>query len=179
MRTIILNGPDRVLLEKLATSSSSAKECCRAQALLWLSEGMSFAEVVDLLGIHRSTVYRWADRFAQRADLPLAERFMDEPRSGRPPIALGVIDPLIDEVIDDDPHDFGYSSTGWTAELLRQYLQDCHGIMVSRKSVSRAIDRLDIHWKRPRYTLAERRETWRQAKGGLKKGSLDAPARSC
>lgn len=179
MLPIILREADRAVLETLITGSPSTKECCRAQALLWFSQGYSIEEIADLLSVHRRTVYRWVHRFVERADGSLSERLADASRSGRPSMALGVIDPLIDKVIDEDPQNFGYHYTGWTADLLRQYLKDYHGILVSRKSVSRAIDRLDIHWKRPRHTLANRSKTWRQAKGGLKKGSPSVLGRCC
>jgi transposase len=45
-------------------------------------------------------------------------------------------------------------------------LRDHHAIEVSDRTVSRAIDRLGIRWKRPRHELALRPETWRQSKGG-------------
>jgi transposase len=73
---------------------------------------------------------------------------------------------LIAEVIDSDPRDLGYHATVWTAPLLREYLKQVHGIEVSRKSVSLALDRLRVRWKRPRHQLALRPRTWRQAKGG-------------
>jgi transposase len=92
----------------------------------------------------------------------------DAPRSGRPPTALGIIDPLIDAVIDDDPRDHGYRATVWTAHLLQRYLQETHRIETSRKSVGRAIARLGIRWKRPRHRLGLRPDTWRQSKGGSK-----------
>ena len=60
----------------------------------------------------------------------------------------------------------GYRSTVWTAALLRQYLRDVPRIEVSQRSVSRALERLGIVWKRPRDDLARRSSTWRQAKGG-------------
>src|SRR5687768_18358820 len=44
-------------------------------------------------------------------------------------------------VFDQDPRELGYHGTVWTAPLLRQYLRKDHGIVVSRKTVSRAIDR--------------------------------------
>jgi transposase len=81
---------------------------------------------------------------------------------------LGLIDPLIDAVIDNDPRAYGYHATVWTAELLQRYLQEGHGIATSRKSIARALGRLGIRWKRPRHRLAERLQTWRQAKGGSK-----------
>jgi transposase len=91
---------------------------------------------------------------------------MDAARSGRPRTAHGIIDPLIDAAIDTDPRELGYRSTVWTAALLQAYLSEEHQIEVCSKSVSFAIARLQIRWKRPRHRLALRPGTWRQAKGG-------------
>src|SRR5262249_29615771 len=82
------------------------------------------------------------------------------------PTALEIIDPLIDQVVEKDPREFGYRSTIWTASLLKQYLEEKHRIEVSASSVRLAIDRLRIAWKRPRHTLALRADHWRLAKGG-------------
>ena len=65
-----------------------------------------------------------------------------------------------------DPRESGYHATVWTAELLQHHLEQAHGIKASLKSISVAIARLDLRWKRPRHQLAARPETWRQAKGG-------------
>ena len=83
-----------------------------------------------------------------------------------PRTAGGAVDDRVAAVIDHDPRQLGYRSTGWTAPLLSQYLRDHHGIEVSERTVGRAIDRLDMRWKRPRHELALRPETWRQSKGG-------------
>jgi transposase len=80
------------------------------------------------------------------------------------------VDPLIAQVIGTDPADLGSHSAVWTAPLLKRYLQDHHAIEVSRKTVSRAIARLEIRWKRPRHQLALRPEHWRQSKGGSNAG---------
>jgi transposase len=138
----------------------------RAQGLLWLDGGQSVAAVADLLLVSRQTVYNWVESFQDRTGLDVADRLRDAPRSGRPATALGIIDPLIDAVIDGDPRDYGYRATVWTAPLLQRYLEEAHEIETSPKSVRRALARLDIRWKRPRHRLGLRPETWRQAKGG-------------
>jgi len=166
MLSIILGDRLRSELEALVTQTPLAKERCRAQALLWLAEGLSAEEVAELLHITRQTVYNWVGRFQSRAGLDLRARLLDAPRSGRPPTALGIIDPLIADVIDEDPRELGYRSTNWTATLLMEHLKRAHDIEVSRKSVGLAIARLRIRWKRPRHQLALRPETWRQSKGG-------------
>jgi transposase len=165
MLPIILSDRLRGELEALVAQTPLAKEWCRAQALLWLADGQSADEVAELLHVSRQSVYNWADRFRQREGLDLRARLQDAPRSGRPPTALGIIDPLIAGVIDVDPRELGYRSTNWTAALLVRYRKRTHGIEVSRRSVGLAIDRLGIRWKRPRHELALRPETWRQSKG--------------
>jgi transposase len=156
-----------------------AKEHCRIQALLWLAAGQPVQAIADVLGVSPRTVYSWAERFQERPDLDLRTRLADAPRPGRPPTALGIIDPLIAEVIDSDPRKLGYRSTGWTNRLLRRYLREVHHLSVSRRSVSRALARLGICWKRPWHQLALRPDTWRQSKGGSNAASRGACALSC
>jgi transposase len=165
MASVILSNRQRIELENLL-HSPPARECCRALALLWLAGGETADRVAELLHVSRQTVCNWAERFQRRQGLDLHSRLADAPRQGRPPSALGIIDPLIAEVIDTDPRKLGYHSTVWTAPLLGVYLEQVHGIAVSRKSVSSAIARLRIRWKRPRHQLSLRPETWRQSKGG-------------
>ena len=86
---------------------------------------------------------------------------------------------MIDAVIDEDPRDYGYRCTVWTAPLLGRYLKEVYGIETSCKSVSRALDRLGIRWKRPRHRLGLRPDTWRQAKGGSKTACKTACGPSC
>jgi transposase len=166
MASVMLSDRQRTELESLMLHTPSAKERCRAQAVLWLAEGEAVEQVAELLHVSRQTIYNWVERFHQRCGLDLQARLRDAPRSGRPPTAQGIIDPLIEAVIDHDPRRYGYRATAWTAPLLRRYLADACGLVTSQRSVSRALDRLGLRWKRPRHELANRSPTWRQAKGG-------------
>jgi transposase len=159
---------ERRRLLQLLDQTHDATHLRRAQGLLWLHDGRPVTAIADLLRVSRQTVYNWVASFRDRSDRDVADRLLDAPRSGRPATARGIIDPLIDAVIDDDPRGYGYRATVWTAPLLQRYLGEVHGIATSRKSVRRAIARLDIRWKRPRHRLGLRPDTWRQAKGGSK-----------
>ena len=165
-----LRPHERRALEGYLGCTRAADELCRAQALLWLHQGQTAAQVAELLRVSRQTIYNWTRRFLQRRGLDLPARLRDAPRSGRPPTASGVIDPLIAGVIGEDPRGHGYRYTVWTAPLLRRHLRDAHRIETSEKSVRRAIARLGLRWKRPRDRLALRPATWRQAKGGSNAG---------
>jgi transposase len=148
----------------------------RAQALLWLSEGDTPEEVADRLWVAPRMIYRWVERFERRDDWPLAERLADAPRSGRPDTVAQQLDPLIEQLMGDGPENHGYAATVWTAPLLRQYLKNVHHLDTSQRSVSRALERLEPSWKRPRHRLVRRSPTWRQAKGGSSAGLPSAHA---
>jgi transposase len=166
MTPLQLSARERAGLQDLLAHGPFAKASRRVQALLWLAAGQPPERIAEVLGVSRRTVYYWAQRFQERRDLDLQTRLADAPRPGRPRTALGIIDPLLAAVIDRDPRAFGYPSTGWTNRLLRRYLRESHQLTVSCKSVSRALARLRVRWKRPRHQLALRPQTWRQSKGG-------------
>ena len=166
MTLIELSRKERRLLEHLVRNASDANTLRRVQALVWLDDGQAVEDVADQLYVSRLTVYKWVRQFKQSDSPNVCERVSDGRHSGRPCTVKGVIDPIIDEIIDQSPRDLGYNSTVWTAPLLVQYLGEFHNLIVSTQSVRLAIERLHIRWKRPRHQLALRPETWRQAKGG-------------
>jgi transposase len=135
-----------------------------------LDEEESVAEIAERLQVSRQTIYNWAARVQARDGRELLARLLDAPRSGRPPTVQGIIEPVLDAMIAEDPRDFGYRATVWAAPLLKQYLEEVYQIGASRQSVSLALARLRVRWKRPRYTAARQSPTWRQAKGGLNAG---------
>ena len=166
MTYLVLKSKDRMTLQNIICHSHDAHQVVRAYALLWLDDGDSIQEIAHRLRLSRQSIYNWAHHYQQGEQLDLESLLSAAPHSGRPCTAKGIIDPIIDRVIDTDPHKLGYRSTVWTAPLLVTYLRDQHQIAVSADSVSLAIKRLGIRWKRPRPNLALRPATWRQAKGG-------------
>lgn len=177
MTLLKLNWRERRALEQLLKCPPDATTLRRAQALLWLDRGERVADITGRLGVSRQVIYQWTDLFHRGQPADLATRLAAGARSGRPLTVQGVIDVWIDEGIDHDPRTFGYNSTVWTAPLLVEYLADQHGLSASVSSVRLALARLEISWKRPRHQLALRPPTWRQAKGGLKRGSQRVSAR--
>ena len=167
----ILTERERTMVAAVAMHPGDRTVLRRAQALLWRDEGESIAEVGERLGVSRRTICDWQAHFRERQALALTARLGEGHRSGRPRTAAGIIDPLLESVLDQAPRELGYRSTVWTAPLLRQYVEAAHDLRVSRQSVSLALGRLRIRWKRPRHHLVLRAPTWRQAKGGLTTGS--------
>ncbi len=163
---IELTAKQRIEIEQLLTRHLDSRLYQRALALLLLDDGQSAEEIAIALRVSRQSIYNWAWRFQQRGSLSVVERLADGARGGRPLTVKGIVDPLIDAVIDSDPRDYGYNSTVWTAGLLRRYLSEQHQQEASLRSIGYSLVRLSINWKRPRHTLARRDPHWRQAKGG-------------
>ena len=161
-----LSSQERRRLNALAVHTTDAHVLRRVQSLLWLASGHDIEDIADRLRVCRRTIYYWVEQYEARDSCDTVSRLSVLPRSGRPRTANGIIDPLIDKIIDTDPRELDYRSTVWTAALLRRYLSESHRLVVSQRSVSYALARLSIRWKRPRHHLMLRQPFWRQAKGG-------------
>ena len=85
MTILELSSRERVLLELIMAQTGDARELRRAQALMWLDEGDSVAEVAAHLGVTRRTIYYWVEQFEASNERDLHERLAAAPRSGRPP----------------------------------------------------------------------------------------------
>src|SRR5512135_1173272 len=57
MASVILSNRQRIDLENFMLHAPSARECCRAQAVLWLAEGEPADQVAECLHVSRQTVY--------------------------------------------------------------------------------------------------------------------------
>ena len=60
MASVILSNRQRIDLENFMLHAPSARECCRAQAVLWLAEGETADQVAERLHVSRQTVYNRA-----------------------------------------------------------------------------------------------------------------------
>jgi transposase len=136
----------------------------RAQGLLWLDQGEHPIAVAQRLGVTRESVYAWVRRLQHQGARSLVEKLMEQPRSGRPREKR--CRNWVQQVMDIQPSQYGYQAEGWTAALLRHYLETPQGIEVSDATVRRCLQGLGYRWERPRYVLARRDPFWRQAKGG-------------
>lgn len=166
MTIIELSNKERKLLEEIAKTTTDATKLRRSQAILLLDEGTDIDDIEQLLFVSRKTIYKWVKQYQERIDRSIIERVSEGIRSGRPGVIEEIIEPLIEEIIMTNPQELGYNATIWTAPLLKYHLKEVHQVTVSENSIRLSIERLRIRWKRPRYQLALRPKTWRQAKGG-------------
>jgi transposase len=166
MARINLTDSQRQELQHLARRSPEARLVRRAQGLLWLEQGEHPIAGAQRLGVTRESVYAWVRRLKHQGTGPLAQKLMEQPRSGRPRGKRQAVEELVRQVMDTHPTQYGYQAEGWTAALLRHHLKAARSIEVSDATVRQCLKGMGYRWKRPRYVLARRDPFWRQAKGG-------------
>lgn len=165
MRKLQVSARVRRKLEQMVVHSADARQLKRAQAILWISQGMRVEAVAQQLMTSCQSIYNWMDRIDQGKG-SVEERLKDAPRSGRPSHKTQLADQVIPELLKISPQEIGYRATGWTRRLLMDHLLQHHHVEVSRHIVQGAVRRAGYRWKRPRYVLSRRAKHWRQAKGG-------------
>ena len=166
MARIRLSWRARQVLEHLAQTGSKARMVRRAQGLLWLHRGESVQAVAARLGLTRRALDKIVARYQARLDRPVVERIEDQPHPGRPADQRQQAAQVLAELLAQPPADFGYRGFAWTTPMLRCRVERRLATPTSERTIRRALRARRYRYKRPRYVLARRSATWRQAKGG-------------
>jgi transposase len=171
MRLFTLALSERCALEKQIQETKDVKVLKRAQAFLWLSEGMSVREIAQRLGISRQTIYDWVSSYQHRRHKSFISRLQEDPKPGRPSRKSTSILRELDALLRTSPRQHGYQHIEWTASLLGKVLKRDHDLDVSTKTIRRCLKQSHYVWKRPQYALARQSPTWAHAQGGSREGS--------
>ena len=113
---IVLTDAERAELERWARRRTSAAGLAlRSRIVLAAAAGESNSDMAARMGISRSTVVRWRNRFVgQRCD-----GLLDEPRPGRPRVVGdGQIEALITATLESTPAD----ATHWSTRSMATHL---------------------------------------------------------
>lgn len=165
---IRLIARDRSALEEIVARSKDVRQLKRAQALLAVNGGATVAGIARAMRVARNTIYNWVARFQERTG-SIAERLTDSERGGRPDTLYQTLAERIPALLEKKPTDFGYRHAEWTVELLQAHVRE-DGIESSDATIRRVLHDSGYRWKRPRFVLRRRSQTWRQAKGGCSAG---------
>jgi transposase len=171
MSLLTLSLSERRALEKEIQHTKDVKVLKRAQALLWLADGISAQELPKRLGVSQRTVYGWVSLYQNRRSNCFISRLQDQPKPGRPPQKSVFILRELPRLLQESPRQHGYHNANWTSSLLQQALQCENGLTVSTRTIRYCLKDLDYVWRRPTYSLSRQSPTWRQEKGGSKKVS--------
>ncbi|MEK7995643.1 MAG: IS630 family transposase, partial [Planctomycetota bacterium] len=120
------------------TRTAPHREVQRARLVLLAAEGTANTAIAREVGLSRSMVVQWRQRFAAKR----MQGLRDEPRSGKPASYDASTEKRILKQLDQEPPD-GY--TTWTGGLVAKALGD-----VSKHQVWRVLRKHDIHLQRRR-----------------------------
>ena len=157
------SSTDRRRLERALSAAREARLYRRIEAVLLVAEGQPISDVAQHVRATRLSVRRWVRRYLAAHD---ATALADRPRRGRPHSAPRLTPRHLAAALARDPRGCGYQATSWTVPLLRQYLQQRHGIAISTRTLRRRLHTADYRWKRPRYVYVGRAAHLAQKKGG-------------
>ncbi len=106
-------------------------------------------QVAAGLGCARSSVFAWAAAWRKEGLAGVTPA----PHGGGPARRLdGDGEALLADLLAGDPQARGHHATGWTVPLLRAELAAA-GLVVSERTIRRALHRRGWRWKRPKYVL--------------------------
>jgi transposase len=114
--------------------------------VLALSEAQKIGTIAALFRVHRTTVWRVAERF-------LADdiRGLRDGRSMRGPVkATPEVGEVLVRLVRASPLDFGYTRPAWTRALLAEEIEKQTGVHLSVTTVGRILARVGAGWNRPR-----------------------------
>ena len=106
---IVLSDEERGQLESWSRRPTSAQALAeRSRIVLAAAEGLKNTEIADRLGVHRQSVTKWRNRFAEHR----LDGLVDEPRPGRPrTLTDEKVDEVIARTLESSPQDATHWST--------------------------------------------------------------------
>jgi transposase len=126
----------------------------RAQAIRLSAMGYTVSQIAQILGCNRQSIHNWFDTFEARGCQGLHEK----PRSGRPVIATIDYRTRLVEAIKTNPRKMGYPFTVWTLTRIRAHMAREMRILLSESRVRQIMKEQGLVFKRPRHTLAQKRD---------------------
>lgn len=120
-----------------------------------VGEGKTQVEVAQDLEVHRTTVWKWKDKFAKHGEAGL----VGTKATGRPPkLSEEQRAELKADIITKTPEDFGLGVQLWTLPIIRTVIQEKFQVSLHFTTVSRMLDRLGITPQKPMRRAVERDE---------------------
>lgn len=141
-----LTDETRATLQTAMQRTKDSKQYRRYKAIALSSQGYDVPEIVGLLDLAEATIRRLIHDVNETGVDALQLGY----GQGRP-VALDWTKAQWQDLLAQTPAQFAQVETGaqnWTQPLICRYLQEYHAITVSQRTVSSAIKRAGIHWRR-------------------------------
>src|SRR5436190_11314521 len=124
MSRLQLSYWQRRRLRRQLKAAEDARVLRRTLAILEFDRGRSAADIADLLGVTRQSIYNWVTTYARCPD---PATLVDGSREGRPHLLTDDDEALLRLLLSCSPQWLGYAATSWTLPLLQEELQRGRG----------------------------------------------------
>lgn len=115
-------------------------------------QGHSPEAVIAILGLSRSCIYDWLNRFRDHG----YDGLDTKKAPGAQPIVTQEMDEWLKKtILTSTPEDFGYDSNLWTCKLLAELLSNRYGINVMAETVNHHLKKIDLSYQKPSYRPEE------------------------
>ena len=126
----------------------------RSRALLAVERGQPVGQVAIAYGVNRTTLFRWAQRYAAAGSAGLERRS----GSGRPRLLAAFDMEALNDVVLEPASHFGFETDLWTVGRLRQVIREQYGVTMSEDTVWRRLRDAGFTYQKPerRYGSSEK-----------------------
>lgn len=127
----------------------------RIKAVQRVEAGESPEDVIDLLGFHRSNIYRWIAKYREGG----YEALRKKTAPGKPPKLNGKqLCKLYQIITSKNPQQLDFEFALWTRSMIRQLIWDHFNAKLSDVSVGRLLKKLGLSPQKPLYRAYQRDE---------------------
>ncbi len=123
----------------------------RATAIHLLHQEHRPEEVADMMAVSMGCIYSWHRRWRAEGLVGLKNR----PKSGRPAKAGQNYCQMLEELLANEPSDYGYAFAFWTVDRLREHLRQETGTRLSNRRFRALMKKLDYVYRRPKHDLTD------------------------
>lgn len=146
-----LDDPTRARLAQLARHGDTANLRLRAQAVLWVDQGLLVKHVAALLAVDDQRITRALNRFRAGGIAALPDR----PRSGRPRRLTAAQEAEVVSWLGASPRERGWAANSWGLALLAAAIEERFAVRLSLETVSQLLQRHGCRRVRPSHRLAK------------------------
>jgi transposase len=115
-----------------------------------LHEGYAPEEVSDIMQVSVATIYNWRKRWDEAGTAGLLPR----PKPGRPASATPEYWQVVEQALERDPTELGYTFTIWTLERLRDHVEQQTGIHLNATYLGSLMKAHGYVYRRPKHDLS-------------------------
>jgi transposase len=138
-------------LDRLYHDTKDVRLRMRAQIILLAAENKLIApQIANIMRVNDQSVRNWLRRYVAQGIRGLE----DEPRSGAPRKVTAEYEQRLLEVVRQRPRSLGQPFSTWTVQKLADFLTLELGIVLSKATVQRVLQRHEIVFSRPQHIVS-------------------------